>query len=140
MPHMEKWIKSFTTDSVRKIATKIDMDHAALYRQMKSTTPSPATVVAIARAYEQPPIKGLLAIGFLEGRDLAMPEIKASICDAKDDELAREVKRRLAAYRKELQKDGLNLRGTIGEVKAAPTRSRTPATPGCFHTQTSQAQ
>lgn len=92
---ISEWIASIVgTDSDREIARKTGVPQATLSRQRKAGF-APATVVAIARGYGEPPIRGLIAIGLLRDEDVPAAEVARALRLASDEDLVAEVLERI---------------------------------------------
>ena len=60
------------------------------------TRPKAETAIAVARAYDRPPIEALLASGYVKADEVRLPvEVRCSPAVLSAEELAEEVRRRL---------------------------------------------
>ncbi|MGV9184578.1 hypothetical protein [Arcanobacterium canis] len=94
------WLEKVTAThrsklSINSIATGSKIPQATLNRRIKAGTLDAEMVIAISRAYNYDVIEAFLELGILTERDLCSKEIKATIRDATDKELADEIMRRM---------------------------------------------
>jgi hypothetical protein len=100
---MKQWLAAVTKDaSVNAIAREIEVPHKTLDTQLRSPTGlKPDMVVKIARAYDVSPVAALVDLGLItekEARDsvgLDPMRRSSALRDATDDELLREIGRRI---------------------------------------------
>ena len=92
------WYRAATRgDSVNAVAKRAGLVQTTLAAQVRRGELTPQSAVAIARAYEDDPLAALVAIGFLSDEEAAAHARGAALGDATDEELAREVWRRMAS-------------------------------------------
>lgn len=65
MEEYTTWLATITTDSARTIAKATGLSHTTISRAADNTTPPPAVVVAVARAYGANPVTALAQTGLL---------------------------------------------------------------------------
>lgn len=97
-----KWMQSIVgDDSLNVIASRADLVASTLYRNVEKGRLPPEVVVAVARAYRQPVLPGLVAAGLITQDEADLKALAAveALQSATDDELASEIMRRLATVR-----------------------------------------
>lgn len=93
---LNEWLRTFTDDSINKIAAKIGMDQSALNRQVNGQAKTSAELtLRLARAYKINPVDALVALGFLAPHEAKTYTAKFSIQEVRDQDLLDEMERRL---------------------------------------------
>jgi len=96
MNNAQRWIaRTCRGDSLRKIARRTGLSEATLSRRTRADALPIESVVAIAREYEAPILDALVENGFLEGRDIAGDRVERVLRAASDDQLLKEIRRRI---------------------------------------------
>ena len=94
------WVRAVGKgDSDRQIAVRAHIPTGTLGRQMANDLLSPDNIVAIARAYKVSPLDGLVALGLIEEDDIRRAAAGSSAADMTDEDILREVSRRLGENR-----------------------------------------
>ena len=81
-----------------QIAARVGVGRLSVCNWLRGTThPKAETVIDVARAYRRSPVEALIAARYLEPSEAAEPVvIRASLADARADDLVAEVSARLA--------------------------------------------
>jgi transcriptional regulator with XRE-family HTH domain len=81
-----------------QIAARVGVGRLSVCNWLRGTThPKAETVIDVARAYRRSPVEALIAARYLEPSEAAEPVvIRASLADARADDLGAEVSARLA--------------------------------------------
>lgn len=80
-----------------QIAARIGIGRLSVCNWLHGKThPKAETVIAVARVYGRPPVEALLAASYLQADEIDQPvEVRASLREVADADLATEVRRRL---------------------------------------------
>lgn len=83
------------TDSNRAAAEKAGIEQSSLLNRRKRGGITAEDVIAIARAYSQPVVEALVATGFLTSDEAFDSNMRSTLAEASDANLANEILRRL---------------------------------------------
>ena len=93
-----EYLRRITTGETQgQIADRIGIGRLSVCHWLAGKTrPKAETAIAVARAYDRPPIEALLAAGYVKAEEVRLPiEVRSSPAAFSADELAAEVRRRL---------------------------------------------
>ena len=82
----------------KEIAAAAGCDPSTVSHWKNGERPRADVVVALARAFNRPPLEGLMVAGYLTENDLEQPLRQANLNEVSDVELAAEMSRRLTTY------------------------------------------
>lgn len=83
------------TDSNRAAAEKAGIEQSSLLNRRKRCGVTAEDVIAIARAYNRPVVEALVATGFLTSNEAFDSNMRSTLAEASDANLANEILRRL---------------------------------------------
>lgn len=83
------------TDSNRAAAEKAGIEQSSLLNRRKRGGVTAEDVIAIARAYNRPVVEALVATGFLTSSEAFDSNMRSTLAEASDANLANEILRRL---------------------------------------------
>lgn len=83
------------TDSNRAAAEKAGIEQSSLLNRRKRGGVTAEDVIAIARAYNRPVVEALVATGFLTSNEAFDSNMRSTLAEASDANLANEILRRL---------------------------------------------
>ena len=103
-----EWLSAITQDPVTASADKAGLSQSYLNRQLSGARPmQPETVIALSRAYGQDPLEGLVELGILEPHEVErrgpLQRSRLSLITCSDDDLMREVRRRIDREQREAE-------------------------------------
>lgn len=88
----EQWyLQTVGSDTENAVASRSGIGQTTLNRQRKSGKLSPESVVAIARAYDADPIKGLIVLGLITESDVSRHGAEVLLANIPDKVIAQEV-------------------------------------------------
>lgn len=86
-------------DSENEAAKRSGVPQGTLNRQLRTGGLAPENAVAIARAYKENPLRGLIAVGLITDVEARSFAAEISLTDVRDEDLVREVLQRVKAGR-----------------------------------------
>lgn len=91
-----KWFdRVIGADSNRAAAIKADLDQKTLARVRTGANTKAEHVISLARAYNVPTVRALVDTGFLYPEEAVTSNMRSTLSDASDANLANEILRRL---------------------------------------------
>lgn len=103
MENLQEWVKRLIgNDSINAAAKKSGINQSTLNRQVTSGKISVETIIALAGGYGISRCRALVETGFITNSDIAQAQAKQALAKASDEEIARELSRRMAEGRAHL--------------------------------------
>ena len=90
-----EWLANITSDNPAEISRKTGIPKRTVHYQIERGTFSIENILAIAEAYECPPLRALIETGHVDSAWEKVPDIVGALRLASDDQLTDEILRRL---------------------------------------------
>ncbi|MDY5840089.1 MAG: DNA-binding protein [Corynebacterium camporealensis] len=93
--NFETWLDELIGADTRAVASKkSNYAQSTISRQLSRGHLRPETVIALCRAYDRSPVKGLVETGYINDYEIHGPDIEVALKEATNEQLLDEIMRR----------------------------------------------